>query len=82
MRKYDDEYKREAVRKMHDGQSVASLSRELGVSESVLHNWRRQSVETATDGEREVIELKRRVRELEMEREIKKKAALIFGRSG
>ncbi len=82
MRKYDEDYKREAVRKIHDGQSVASLSRELGVSESVLHKWRKQAIETATDGEREAIELKRRIRELEMERDILKKAALIFGRSG
>ncbi len=82
MRKYDEDYKREAVKKIHDGQSVASVSRELGVSESVLHKWRKQTLEIATDGEREVIELKRRVRELEMERDILKKAALIFGRSG
>ena len=81
MRKYDDDYKREAVKKIHDGQSVASLSRELGVSEGVLHKWRKQAVEVATGGEREVIELKRRVRELEMERDILKKATLIFGRS-
>lgn len=81
MRKYDEDYKREAVRKIHDGQSVASLSRELGVSEGVLHKWRKQAVAVATDGEREVMALKRRVRELEMERDILKKAALIFGRS-
>jgi transposase-like protein len=31
MRKYDEEFKREAVKKILDGQSVASLSRELGV---------------------------------------------------
>ena len=82
MRKYDEDYRREAVRKIHDGQSVASLSRELGVSESVLHKWRKQAIEAATDGEREIIELKRRLREVEMERDILKKAALIFGRSG
>ncbi len=82
MRKYDEDYKREAVKKIHDGQSVASVSRELGVSESVLHKWRKQAVETTSDGEREIIELKRRLREVEMERDILKKAALIFGRSG
>jgi transposase len=82
MRKYDDDYKREAVKKIHDGQSVASISRELGVSESVLHKWRKEAVATASDGEREVLELKRRLREVEMERDILKKAALIFGRSG
>jgi transposase len=82
MRKYDEDYKREAVRKIHDGQSVASVSRELGVSESVLHKWRKEAVATASDGEREVIELKRRLHEVEMERDILKKAALIFGRGG
>ncbi|HEY9282761.1 MAG TPA: transposase, partial [Pyrinomonadaceae bacterium] len=30
MRKYDEEFKREAVRKIHDGQSVASVAREVG----------------------------------------------------
>lgn len=80
MRKYDDDYKREAVRKIHDGQSVASLSRELGVSEGVLHTWRKQAVEAATGAEREVLDLKRRLREVEMERDILKKVVLIFGR--
>ena len=82
MRKYDEDYKREAVRKIHDGQSVASVSRQLGVSESVLHKWRKEAVATASDGEREVIELKRRLHEVEMGRDILKKAALIFGRGG
>jgi len=81
MRKYDDEFKREAVKKVHDGQSVASVSRELGVAESLLHNWKRQAVETSSASEREVLALKKRIRELEMEREILRKAALIFGRS-
>ena len=82
MRKYDDEFKREAVKKVHDGQSVASVSRELGVAESLLHNWKRQAVETSSDSEREVRALRKKLREVEMERDILKKAALIFGRSG
>ncbi len=82
MRKYDDEYKQAAVKKIHDGQSVASVSRELGVAESLLHNWKRQVIDGSSESEREVLGLKKRVRELEMERDILKKAALIFGRSG
>ena len=82
MRKYDDEYKQSAVRKIHDGQSVASVSRELGVAESLLHNWKRQVSQTSSDADKETIALKRRIRELEMERDILKKAALIFGRNG
>jgi len=82
MRKYDDEFKREAVKKVHDGQSVASVSRELGVAESLLHNWKRQAVETSSDSEREVRALRKKLREVEMERDILKKAALIFGKGG
>jgi transposase-like protein len=82
MRKYDEEFKREAVRKIHDGQSVASVARELGCAESLPHYWKRQAVEMSSDSGREVLALKKRVRESEMERDILKKAALIFGRSG
>ena len=82
MRKYDEEYKQAAVKKIHDGQSVASVSRELGVAESLLHNWKRQVIDGSSESEREVLGLKKRIRELEMERDILKKAALIFGRSG
>ncbi len=81
MRKYDEEYKREAVKKIHDGQSVASVSRELGVAESLLHNWKRQVIDSSSESEREVLALRKRIRELEMERDILRKAALIFGRS-
>jgi transposase len=82
MRKYDEEFKREAVRKIHDGQSVASVARELGCAESLLHNWKRQAMEVSSDSEREVVALRKKLREVEMERDILKKAALIFGRSG
>lgn len=80
MRKYDDEFKQQAVKKILDGQSIASLSREIGVAESLLHKWRRAKLETSSDLEKEVLELKKRLREVEMERDILKKAALIFGR--
>ncbi len=34
-RKYDDEFKRDVIAKVLDGQSVASVSREIGVDESL-----------------------------------------------
>jgi len=85
MRKYDDQFKREAVRKILDGQSAASVARELGVNESQLHKWKRAALEIGdgikSGGElKEIAELKKRNRELKMENEILKKAALIFGR--
>ncbi len=80
MRKYDDEFKQNAVRKILDGQSAASVSRELGVAESLLHKWKRIKIDSSSDLEKENSELKKRLWEVEMERDILKKAALIFGR--
>ncbi len=80
MRKYDNEFKQMAVKKILDGQSVASVSRELGVAEGVLHNWKKAKMETSSNAEQELMELKKKLREVEMERDILKKAALIFGR--
>jgi transposase len=82
MRKYDEEFKREAVKKIHDGQPVASVARELGCAESLLHKWKREVIAATSDSEKEIISLRRKLREVEMERDILKKAALIFGRSG
>lgn len=80
MKKYDNEFKAQAVKKILDGQSVASVSRELGVAEGILHNWRKAKLATASSVEQEVLELRKRLKEVEMERDILKKAALIFGR--
>lgn len=85
MRKYDNEFKRNAVRKVLDGQSVRSVSQELGVNESQIHKWKRSALKRG-DGQQSGTELaetqalKKRIRELEMENEILKKATLIFGR--
>jgi transposase len=83
--KYDEEFKRNAVRLVLDGQSVRSVSQELGVNESQIHKWRRAALANG-DGVQsgtelaETAALKKRIRELEQENEILKKAALIFGR--
>lgn len=83
--KYDEEFKRQTVRKVLDGQSVRSVSREIGVSESQIHKWRRAAFKNGDSNQSgaeigETQALKKRIRELEMENEILKKAALIFGR--
>ncbi len=84
-RKYDNEFKRQAVKKVIDGQSVVSVAQELGVNESLIHKWKRAALEkgdgslSSAEFSREA-ELKKQIRELEMENEILKKAALIFGR--
>jgi transposase len=84
-KKYDDEFKRNALQKVFDGQSVRSAAEELGVNESLIHKWRRAALKNGdgTSSGQELAEtaaLKKRVRELEQEVEILKKATLIFGR--
>ena len=84
-KKYNDEFKSNTVKKVLDGQSVRSVSQELGVSESRIHKWKKAVLikgEGTFSGKElsEIEALRKRNWELEMENEILKKAALIFGR--
>lgn len=87
VRKYDAEFKRQALLMVESGQAVSSVARALGVCESVLHRWKREQNGKAPsnggnnpDLEREVQELRSRLRQVEMERDILKKAVSIFSR--
>ncbi|SFF18997.1 transposase [Spirosoma endophyticum] len=85
-RKYDADFKNEVVKMLANGQTAAYVSKALGVSENLIYRWKNQ-----TQGVRKVIseqselalenqQLKDRVRQLETEREILKKALSIFSR--
>jgi len=83
---YPLEFRLEAIRLMRSTEkTVAELSRELGVSEQTLRNWRRQAAvdagerEGLTSDERaELARLRRENRTLREEREILRKAAAFF----
>jgi transposase-like protein len=84
-RKYDAEFKRNAVQKVLDGQTAVSVARELGVGENLIYKWKRTYLQNgngvqSSEQLNEIEVLKKRNRELEMELEIIKKAALIFGK--
>jgi len=84
-RKYDDDFKRNAVQKVLDGQSAVSVARELGIGENLIYRWKKDFLKNGNGhqtGEQlqEIEALKKRNRELEQELEIIKKAALIFGK--
>ena len=93
VRKYDAEFKRQALLMVESGQRVSSVARALGICESVLHRWKREQNGNSNNGdgskssssnhselEREVLELRSKLRQVEMERDILKKAVSIFSR--
>lgn len=83
MKRYDEEFKREVVRRFMGGETMAGLVRETGVNKQTLYKWKSELVR-GEDGEvdKEKLLMRKRIRELEMEVEILKKAAMIFGRPG
>lgn len=80
MRKYDREFKKATVKKYLDGQSVASIAREIGVNENTIHKWKSEIIQKDGEPDKEKSLMRKRIIELEMENEILKKAAIIFGR--
>ena len=80
MRKYDQEFKKQTVKKYLDGQSVALISREIGVNENMIHKWKSEIIRKDGESDTEKLAMRKRIIELEMENEILKKAAIIFGR--
>ncbi|MGH2867327.1 MAG: transposase [Solirubrobacteraceae bacterium] len=88
-RPYPKEFREGAVELARQGErTVAEIAKELGIAESCLRNWlkqdqvdRGQRDDGASSKEREELrELRKRVRRLEQEKEILRKAAAFFAR--
>jgi transposase len=83
------EFRQRAVQLARAGDKpVAALAKDLGISESCLRNWMAQA-DTDSGGDsgrltsaekKELAELRRRNRQLEMENEILKRAAAYFAK--
>lgn len=85
-RKYDQNFKQQVLLKVHGGQSVPSVARELGISEGIIYQWKEkmgnQDNNRVSDLEKEVAQLRQQLKQAEMERDILKKATAIFAKSG
>ena len=68
MRKYDDEFRWQAVNKVFDGQPGSRVSLQLDVRESLIQTWKRAALDNGDDSRSGVeasreTELKKRIRE-------------------
>src|ERR1022692_3467148 len=87
-RKYDAEFKKEVIRMIEMGRSVPEVGQSLGIGSNLIYQWirRYKKGDGNTEGYSEVVyddqkaALHKRIRELEMERAILKKALGIFSR--
>ena len=88
---YTPEFKREAVRLAQtSGKPITQVARELGISDSSIHQWRKELAEHGseafpgsghqTEQEEEIRRLKRELERVQKERDILKKTLGIFTR--
>ena len=81
-RQYDAEFKKSAVDLVNNGQSVPQVSQSLGIGESLLYKWRAELSTRATEEvsplQEENERLRKALKQVELERDILKKALSIF----
>ena len=92
-KKYDKEFKLMAVELIESHKTVTEVAKELGVHKNLLYQWRDKLLKkgrhsfsgngnkTLTPEESEIERLKKELREVELERDILKKAVGIFSKS-
>ncbi len=85
-RVYTDEFKRNAVAMLLDGHSATSIVERLGISgTNLLYRWKKQQVASAGPvGEvldSRIVQLQAELQRVERERDVLKKALIIFGRN-
>jgi transposase-like protein len=88
-RQFSPEYKAEVVALIRkSGRSIGEVARELDIADSVVRSWAKDAEQTTgkktmttnEDLQRELADARKRIRELEMERSILKKAAAFFAK--
>ena len=85
---FTEEFKKQMVAMYNSGKSATAISREYGMAKSTLHKWiysynnsgSFKAKDNRTDEENELIELRKRNKQLEMEVDILKQAALIMAK--
>ena len=87
-RHYEESFKRQIVQLYENGKPAREIKAEYDISHSTLHRWVQgirnsgstRAADNRTPEQNELIELRKRNRQLEMEVDVLKQAALIFAR--
>jgi len=87
-RTFTDEFKEQVVQLYLNGKNKSEIRKEYDLYASTLDNWIKQhqdtgsfkTIDNLSDSEKELIELRKLNKRLEMENDILKQAALIMGR--
>jgi len=86
-KKYTDEFKREAIALVTEqGYKVTDAAKNLGINDNNLRRWMIEfkqegsGEQISTDEKEEFKKLRKQVRELQMEKEILKKASAYFAK--
>lgn len=90
---YDRDYKEKLVELSYARGNAKQVAEEYGIESALLYRWRNEASKykknsfpgkgkpKLTDEEREIVELRKQLRDAEMERDILKKAISIFSKS-
>ena len=86
-KRYNDEFKKQIVTLIDNGKKISEIVEEYGVSRSTVHKWKKdynnsgsfKAKDNRTIEEKELIKLRKEIRQLKMENDILKQAALILG---
>ena len=89
-RKFSKEFKADVLNMLKTGdKNVPTLSKELGIAETVLYRWYKKSKgeaetesEKLSDKDKEIRELRAKLADVTEERDILKKAVSIFSKQG
>lgn len=89
-RKYDADFKAEVLKMVASGKPVTEISQALGIGENIIYRWKSRQREVLSQHTRsgqpvdvwqEVDQLREKLRQTELERDILKKALAIFSRA-
>lgn len=92
-KEYDSDFKGNAVKLSYERKNLTGLSRDLGITPYLIYRWRKEysqygegsfpdnGVPKLTPEEKEIAELREKLRKIEVENEIFKKALHIISKS-